>query len=95
MLEDLGHRATEVHSGKLALEALEQASDFDLLITDQAMPNMTGAQLVGEVRKRWPALGVILATGYAELPDGVAADLPRLNKPFMQDDLARVLAKQR
>jgi CheY-like chemotaxis protein len=95
MLEDLGHQSVEVHSGRLALEALERSPPFDLLITDQAMPHMTGAQLVDEVRKRWPELPVMLATGYAELPDGIAVGLPRLNKPFMQDDLTRALQRMR
>jgi PAS domain S-box-containing protein len=93
MLEDLGHEAIEVHSGRQALETLESADDFDLLITDQAMPQMTGLQLVTEARARWPGLPVILATGYAELPDEADRSLPRLGKPFMQDDLERALGQ--
>jgi CheY-like chemotaxis protein len=90
MLEDLGHEAVEVHSGRQALEALE-ANGFDLVITDQAMPQMTGTQLMSAARKKWPNLPVILATGYAELPDDEAREVPRLGKPFMQNDLERAL----
>jgi PAS domain S-box-containing protein len=90
MLEDLGHEAVEVHSGSQALEALE-ASGFDLVITDQAMPQMTGTQLLSAARAKWPDLPVILATGYAELPEDADRDLPRLGKPFMQIDLERAL----
>jgi CheY-like chemotaxis protein len=93
MLEDLGHDVVEVHSGALALEALEQTSDFDLMITDQAMPQMTGMQLVGAAREKFPALPVILATGYAELPPGADQSIPRLSKPFFQADLERILAQ--
>jgi PAS domain S-box-containing protein len=91
MLEDLGHEAVEVHSARQALEALESANGFDVVITDQAMPHMTGSQLVSEARAKWPGLPMILATGYAELPDDADRTLTRLNKPFMQTDLERVL----
>jgi PAS domain S-box-containing protein len=91
MLEDLGHEAVEVHSGRQALEALETSNGFDLVITDQAMPQMTGTQLVTEAHAKWPGLPVILATGYAELPNEADRALLRLNKPFMQSDLERAL----
>ncbi len=91
MLEDLGHEAVEVHSGRKALEALEASPDFDVLITDQAMPQMTGAQLLSTVRDRWPKVQAILATGYAELPEQLDSDVLRLGKPFMQTDLERTL----
>jgi CheY-like chemotaxis protein len=91
MLEDLGHQAIEVHSGKLALDALEHAADFDLMITDQAMPQMTGTQLATAARAKRPDLPIILATGYAELPPDADQSLPRLSKPFMQSDLERAL----
>jgi PAS domain S-box-containing protein len=90
MLEDLGHEAVEVHSARQALETLE-GNGFDLVITDQAMPHMTGSQLVSAARAKWPGLPMILATGYAELPDDADRTLTRLNKPFMQVDLERVL----
>jgi CheY-like chemotaxis protein len=91
MLEDLGHEAIEVHSGRQALEALDTVDGFDLVITDQAMPQMTGSQLVTAAREKWPALPVILATGYAELPDDADRSVTRLSKPFMQTDLERAL----
>ena len=91
MLEDLGHEAVEVHSARQALETLETANGFDLVITDQAMPQMTGSQFVSEARVKWPGLPVILATGYAELPDDADRSLMRLSKPFMQSDLEKAL----
>jgi signal transduction histidine kinase len=92
MLEDLGHSVTEASSAKRALGELERAK-FDLMVTDHAMPHMTGAQLIKEAQARWPELRVILATGYAELPPGANVDVPRLSKPFAQSDLAAALAK--
>ena len=91
MLEDLGHDVVEVHSAAMALDALANEHDFDLMITDQAMPQMTGIQLIEAARRRKPGLPVVLATGYAELPPGSDPTIPRLSKPFFQADLERLL----
>jgi len=84
LLEDLGHRVLEASSGRQALEILEAHPDIDLLITDQAMPNMTGTQLVQEVTSLRPTLPIILATGYGELPPGFEGKILKLTKPFTQ-----------
>jgi PAS domain S-box-containing protein len=91
MLEDLGYEVVEANSGEQALRALRRARRMDLVITDQLMPGMTGIQLVQAIKSEWPHLPVILATGYAELPSSANPDLPRLRKPFRQDDLARAM----
>jgi PAS domain S-box-containing protein len=92
MLEDLGHEVLEATSGKQALDVLRQKQKaVDLVIADQAMPNMTGAELIKALRVDWPNLPIILATGYAELPPGAEADL-KLAKPFGLEELAHALA---
>lgn len=92
MLEDLGHMVTEAGSAAEALTILQTGrTSVDIVITDQAMPGMRGTELAAELAQRYPALPVILATGYAELPSGADPGLPRLSKPFRQDDLATVL----
>jgi CheY-like chemotaxis protein len=91
MLEELGHDVVEAGSGEEALAQLEK-SGFDMLITDQAMPRMTGLQLLEVVRERWPGLPVILATGYAEIPGGTQVTMPKLSKPFTERELALALA---
>src|ERR1700736_2974032 len=68
MIEDLGHTPIEAHSGAEALAKLALDTEIDLVITDHAMPAMTGLQLARHVRETYPGLPVILATGYAELP---------------------------
>ncbi|HJT42536.1 MAG TPA: PAS domain S-box protein [Rhizomicrobium sp.] len=90
MLEDLGHAVVEANSGAEALELL-QNQVFDLVITDQAMPKMSGVQLMEAIRAHWPSLPVILATGYAELPGGIEVRAPKLSKPFTEKDLAQAL----
>jgi PAS domain S-box-containing protein len=93
MLEDLGHTAIEADSGAEALRILRQDDMIDLVITDQAMPQMTGAQLAEVIKIEWPHLPVILATGYAEIEPGLAANLPRLSKPFNERELAMEIGK--
>jgi CheY-like chemotaxis protein len=95
MLEDLGHTVLEAGSAAEALIVLEKERLVDLVITDHAMPDMTGLELARRLRHLRPDLKVILATGYAELPQSASPplDLPRLSKPFLQADLARVIAQ--
>jgi PAS domain S-box-containing protein len=92
MLEDLGHTVIEAYNGKQALEIIEKGQAVDLVITDHSMPKMTGAELAGHLRATMPHLPVVLATGYAELPSGDGAQLPRLPKPFSQAQLEAVIA---
>lgn len=91
MVEQLGHTALEAYSGRDALAILASDQTIDLLITDYAMPGMTGVELAHAARALRPGLPIVLATGYSELPDGVDIDLPRLSKPYQQSDLARHL----
>ena len=92
MLEDLGHTVFEASSGRQALEILRRETILDLVISDQAMPEMTGVTLLATARAERPNLRVILASGYAELPAGSGVDLVKLRKPFTQNDLTRVIA---
>ncbi len=92
MLEDLGHVAVEAQSGKEALRLLDDGLLPDVIITDHAMPEMTGAELAKRLSARYPDIPVILATGYAELPEGVGFGVGRLAKPFMQLQLNEALA---
>jgi CheY-like chemotaxis protein/two-component sensor histidine kinase len=93
MLEDLGHDVIETNSGASALDILRDGRAVDLLITDYSMPRMNGAQLAAAAREIRPRLPVLLATGYAELPAGSGVDLPRIGKPYQQDQLAAEITK--
>ncbi len=91
MLEELGCHVFEADSAKQALELLAQ-NTIHLVLTDQAMPQMTGTQLAEDIRQRYPTLPVILVTGYADKANGLAGELPRLGKPFDQNALAQTIA---
>jgi CheY-like chemotaxis protein/two-component sensor histidine kinase len=87
MLEDLGHRVIGASSGLLALDIIKSGQPIDLMVTDHVMPGMTGIELAAASRELRPSLPILLATGYAELPEGAPVDLPRLAKPYHQDQL--------
>ncbi|MFJ7311889.1 PAS domain S-box protein [Pseudomonas sp. NPDC098747] len=93
LLEDLGHRVVSASSGTEALALFDEGEVIDLMITDMAMPRMSGAQLAHAVRLLKPDLPIILATGYAERLEGFAAQLPRLPKPFTQMNLVEIIAR--
>ena len=82
-------RTIEAHSAEEALSKLESGVEIDVVITDHAMPVMTGLQLAARIQERYPGLPIILATGYAELPSEPAAmGLLKLAKPCTQHDIA-------
>jgi PAS domain S-box-containing protein len=90
VLADLGHRVTPAGKALDALARLRTGGDYDLVITDQAMPGMTGTELLAVVKSTRPTLATIVATGYAEMES--STPLPpaviKLAKPFGQHDLA-------
>jgi len=93
LLEDLGHSVVEADSAAEALDRLRADPSIDLIVTDQAMPNMTGLDLLAAADAIRPGLPAIIASGYGE---GVAApdrDVVRLSKPFSQAHLAKALAE--
>jgi PAS domain S-box-containing protein len=92
MLADLGHHPVAATSAEEGLVLLKSDLEFDLVISDQAMPGMTGVELARRAAKLRPDLPFLLATGYAELAPGDGAELPKLSKPFTQAQLATCVA---
>jgi len=93
MLADLGYAVVEASSAEEALRLTDEGLRPDLLVTDHLMPGMNGVDLARALSKQLPALRLLVISGYAEA-EGVAADLPRLEKPFRRADLAKVLADE-
>jgi signal transduction histidine kinase len=89
------HIAEAVSGGAEALERIGCES-FDLLITDQAMPDMTGGQLAAAVKERAPGTRVILLTGFgAEESPGEGGDAIDLvvGKPVTKEMLRQAIAR--
>ncbi|HTD73372.1 MAG TPA: response regulator [Steroidobacteraceae bacterium] len=92
MILDLGHTPVEAHSGAEALELLISGLKVDVVLTDHAMPSMTGLQLAESIHRKFPGLPIILATGYAELPvDPATLGIARLAKPCTQLEIAAAI----
>ncbi len=96
ILTYLGYRVTTKTSSPEALALFRSQPDaFDLVITDQTMPEMTGIQLAEELLGVRPNLPIILCTGYSSKVDaGVAGDIgirAFAMKPVSQDKLAAMI----
>ena len=91
MLAELGYAVTEVETAFEALDRIESGEPYDLVVTDDLMPGMTGAELARRLAALRPGLPLLIVSGFAEAA-GIAPDLPRLTKPFRQADLATMLA---
>lgn len=93
LLEDLGHQVVEAGSAEEALRLFHERGDIDMIITDQAMPIMTGSEFIAAVRRERPDFPIILATGYGETPSDAAHAVVRLGKPFTQHQLQQAVAE--
>ncbi len=89
-LRELGHDATLTRNASEALDRLSRHADaFDVVFSDVMMPGMDGIALAREVRRRMPAMPIILTSGYSEiLSQGGAGEFELLRKPYSIDALA-------
>ncbi|MGE4044044.1 MAG: response regulator [Acetobacteraceae bacterium] len=96
-LKDAGFEVEEAPDGLSALVRLDHGERPDVLVTDFAMPGMTGASLIEEARRRMPNLPVLLMTGYADnrilsaIEFGADPPSAFLRKPVRPDELAQRL----
>ncbi len=101
LIED-HHQITTAVNGRDGLEKF-QAGQFDLVLTDRAMPEMNGDQLAAEIKKLKPNQPLILLTGFGDLMIG-AGEQPEgvdfvVSKPFtlntLRGAIANTIAKER
>jgi CheY-like chemotaxis protein len=93
LLEDLGYQVFEAGSGQEALDQLACRPEIDLLITDHAMPGMTGSELIEAARALRPELAVVLATGFSGDDFIRTRGLTRLNKPYSFSELEAAVGR--
>jgi CheY-like chemotaxis protein len=91
MLTDLGYEVVEAESAEEALRLVQDGLRPDLLVTDHLMSGMNGTDLARAIQFQRPETLVLIVSGYAD-SEGVAPDLPRLTKPFRNDELVVSLA---
>jgi PAS domain S-box-containing protein len=90
MLSSLGYSVVEAENGDEALKKIDPA--IDLVLTDFAMPNMTGAELAEIVKREHPELPIMFITGFADI-DILDVDQQLIvQKPYKEEELARKLA---
>ena len=96
ILNRAGYRVTVVRDGKSAWQALSREK-FDLLVTDNDMPNLTGMQLVAKLRLNKMDIPIILASGSADFFSGDEYRWLNLSaclqKPFMPGELVQAVAR--
>jgi PAS domain S-box-containing protein len=87
MLTEAGHAVDQADSGGSALSLFDSDPRYDVVITDYAMPLMSGAALIRKLRQLAPSIPALLITGYASASVDVPADVPRIAKPFRAAEL--------
>jgi PAS domain S-box-containing protein len=93
LLQDLGYTTSWAVSADEALALLEEA-EFDVVFSDVVMPGMSGLELGQRIRDRYPALPVILTSGYSHILAAEGHDgFELLQKPYPVEELSRVLQK--
>ena len=94
MLSYLGHAVTEAGDATQALGLLAKHT-FDVIVTDIALPDLSGDELAMRAVALQPGLRVIFASGYDELPDGrkpeALADASMLRKPYDREQMDALL----
>jgi two-component system, cell cycle sensor histidine kinase and response regulator CckA len=66
VLSDAGYATTVAGDGLEALEAASKMAQFDLLVTDVMMPQMTGDELARRLRAQYPSVKVLYLTGFSD-----------------------------
>jgi len=101
MLDNMGHTCEVAESGPRGLDlfdAADLANDpFDVVFTDLGMPEMSGWEVVSEIKQRSPQTPVALITGWGdqlnpERMEASGVDMV-IAKPFKVEDIRRLLAK--
>jgi len=93
LLEHLGHSTRMVGSASEAMRLLENGAAPDLVFSDIVMAgDMDGLALARQIRRAWPGLPVLLATGYSREAEAIGDEFPILAKPYHVAELSGALS---
>jgi CheY-like chemotaxis protein len=94
LLQKHGYTVTMAAGGRKALALLADGDCFDALVTDYAMPEMTGVDLIAECRVAFPGLPAVIITGFAHLDsiEALGTGALVLQKPFHSSELLQALS---
>lgn len=89
ILRDLGYGVLQASDGDAALEAVNDGSIIDVLLTDVVMIGMSGPELAHQVHVLRPLMPIVFMSGYADLANAEGDQSLRqlIRKPFRPDDL--------
>ncbi len=90
LLRIRGHTVDDADGGAAALAFLAE-TPVDLVVTDLSMPGMSGRELAAEIRRRFPALPIILLTGDTDVQAEGSDVAAVVRKPFQIDALEAVV----
>jgi DNA-binding NtrC family response regulator len=94
LLEQIGYRVLRAQNAAEALRLLQSGNRIDVVFSDIVMPNgMNGIHLAQEVSAHYPAIGVLLTTGYSDVAAAAETRFPILRKPFEVSGLQQAVAK--
>lgn len=94
MMDGMGYQIICVNDASAALQLFYRGETFDLMLTDVVMPGGTnGLELANKVRKLFPELPIMLATGFSTVLNAIPTAYPVLRKPFSYADLEQALAR--
>ncbi|NUO73064.1 MAG: response regulator, partial [Frateuria sp.] len=91
IFRNLGFEVLTAGDGRAALNVLARETNVQLLFSDIVMPGMNGIELANQARRRFPAMKILLASGYPPPEAGSLEDFDFLAKPFNMADVARKL----
>jgi signal transduction histidine kinase/CheY-like chemotaxis protein len=93
MLQRAGLHVTSVQSGDAALAELAAGQVFDIVVTDYAMPGLSGVELIRLAREMQPGLPGLIITGFHEVDISRLEETASvLRKPFARQDLLAAIA---
>ena len=90
-LRELGYEVDTLDSALPALKAVDR-ENYSLVVSDIVMAGMDGIDLALAIRKKQPAMPIVLVTGYSKVPPSVGEEFVLVRKPYQLEDLSRAVS---